>query len=272
MTSKKKRYRLRDLDVDRVDLVSRGANQYADIVIAKEDTSPRGRLVTSLEKHYGPGPHKNGTPQSIHGGGGGGASSHPKYGNVDTEFRDGEKKTIWSESAVAHSQLAMTAKRVKALEHEVYNAEPNSAREEARLNKLREKLYLEKRKLRSNILNAGKKVFPNVGSLDDAEKKLSGDDLDLYKFVWQNSVARFSGIARGYDITDLSDKEIARYLQKLYKKAGIIKSYEGDQLKNGLAPLLRNRKKKGKKKNPKGRKASGSAFPDQVAADSSDAP
>ena len=38
--SEKKKYRLRNMDVTRVDLVDRGANQFADIVLAKADARP----------------------------------------------------------------------------------------------------------------------------------------------------------------------------------------------------------------------------------------
>lgn len=48
MTTKKKKFKLRDLEVDRVDIVARGANQHSHIVIAKSD---RTLLDAVLAKH-----------------------------------------------------------------------------------------------------------------------------------------------------------------------------------------------------------------------------
>ena len=47
---KKQRYRLRDLDVTRVDLVDRGANQLADIKLAKADTQSKPDLASRIKQ------------------------------------------------------------------------------------------------------------------------------------------------------------------------------------------------------------------------------
>jgi len=64
MTTKerRKKYRLRNVSTDRVDLVDKGANQHAFIEMFKTDTP--------VEKHGGPGPHPSGSQQSVHGGSG----------------------------------------------------------------------------------------------------------------------------------------------------------------------------------------------------------
>lgn len=148
----RKRFLLTDLDLDRVDIVDVGANQGADIVIAKgmpdvgdvhvdstmRKRPPRGKrkrsdyerlpaegalrgmrhsaqekpekgeegeseeyeayrrkkkrtaaMAKRIEKHYGPGPHSNGTDQTVHAsGGGGGAGSTGSYFHVKQQNSD----------------------------------------------------------------------------------------------------------------------------------------------------------------------------------------
>lgn len=54
MATAKKKFKLRDLDIDRVDLVARGANQHAHIVITKSDdsseSSDRDQLLALIEE------------------------------------------------------------------------------------------------------------------------------------------------------------------------------------------------------------------------------
>ena len=91
-TLPRKKYRLRRMNIDRVDLVDKGANQHSDIVFFKgqpdmddthvESTKKKKKkkgekdvladAKAALKKHYGPGDHPDGSPQTVHGGGGGG--------------------------------------------------------------------------------------------------------------------------------------------------------------------------------------------------------
>ena len=47
-----KRFKLRNLEVDRVDLVDKGANQYAEIVIAKGRDEKRESIATNMRDGY----------------------------------------------------------------------------------------------------------------------------------------------------------------------------------------------------------------------------
>ena len=82
-----KKYLLRNLLIDRADLVDKGANQEAFIELFKRDDS-RDLMdrFAEIQKHYGPGPHPGtGTSQDIHGKGGGGGknrTSQPTFTDV----------------------------------------------------------------------------------------------------------------------------------------------------------------------------------------------
>lgn len=78
--SERKKYRLRNLLIDRADLVDKGANQEAFIELFKR---------ADVDKHAGPGNHPSGSGQEAHGGGGsrGDNKFRNPLGDLDPEKR-----------------------------------------------------------------------------------------------------------------------------------------------------------------------------------------
>jgi hypothetical protein len=75
---KKKRFKLRNLFIDRVDHVDRGANQHATIELFKR--APEGEI----RKHSGPDSHPVGSGQDVHGNRAGAKGARPKAQSVES--------------------------------------------------------------------------------------------------------------------------------------------------------------------------------------------